>query len=217
MMRSGGHRVRVLVAGAALLAVALGLSGCLFRSPGVRFYTLAPVEGFKIRGTEDIAVQVGPVVLPRHLGRPQIVTRDGEREIHADAFSRWAGGPESVILRVLGANLAQRLGTQRVALSTSEPPFPIAYGVTLEFNELVRWKKKFIMDARFTIHEVGEELRAVETIQLELDAGRKIDGTIQAHEEAMGKLADAIAERIGAIVREKTATGQYGAPINATP
>jgi uncharacterized lipoprotein YmbA len=59
-------------------------------------------------------IGVGPVELPEHLERPQIVTKIGSSELHFSEFNRWAGPLEKNFSRVLAENLSILLSTDKV-------------------------------------------------------------------------------------------------------
>lgn len=203
MTQSFRHPTRGVI---LLAAFVLGGAGCLGRSPVTRSYTLEPVAGSAVRSTtERLAILVGPAKLPRYLDRPQIVTRDGANEVVIDEFNRWAGGLEANLLRALAANLAQRLQTQRVVAQPAETAFPIDYQVVVDFEELVATRgSDLVLRARWVIRDHAGDAVAVETSNLTLTlAGRTIPQTIEAHQKALGGLADAIAARIADLSRQR--------------
>jgi len=78
-----------------LIVLSLILAGCA-KTPPSRFYTLSPLSGSEAKaGAEkedhDLTIGVGPITLPDHLDRPQIVTRESSNVIELAEFDRWAG------------------------------------------------------------------------------------------------------------------------------
>jgi uncharacterized lipoprotein YmbA len=59
-------------------------------------------------------IGVGPVELPEHLERPQIVTRIGSNELYLSEFNRWAEPLEENFSNVLAGNLSLLLSTDKV-------------------------------------------------------------------------------------------------------
>jgi uncharacterized lipoprotein YmbA len=98
--------------------------GCGTTDPA-RFYTLSPLA---IPGTEaeaagqGVAIGVGPIKLPEHLDRPQIVTRTSRNELKLAEFDRWAGSLADDFSRVLAENLSILLSTDRVSV------YPVSMG-----------------------------------------------------------------------------------------
>jgi uncharacterized lipoprotein YmbA len=92
--------------------------GCA-RTPQARFYILQPQPSALDQAqlsvsVNDMIIGVGPVELPEHLERPQIVTRIGSSELHFSEFNRWAGSLEKNFSRVLAENLSVLLSTDKV-------------------------------------------------------------------------------------------------------
>ena len=201
------------VAASVIIAVAL-LTGCLGRSPSTQHYSLQPVPGRSIGSTTNLALSVGPARLPRYLDRPQMVTREGN-EVGIDEFNRWAGGFEANVLRALSANLAARLQTERIVTAPMEAPFPIDYQILIDFDELVAVDgRELMLRVRWVVKDSESASLAVELLALDLPIGRaSVAGRVQAHQEAMGQLADAIAARIATLASEAPA----GEEANAQP
>jgi len=59
-------------------------------------------------------IGVGPVELPEHLERPQIVTRVSSNELYLSEFNRWAEPLEENFSNVLAENLSLLLSTDKV-------------------------------------------------------------------------------------------------------
>lgn len=108
--------LRGLCAGALLLAALAGL-GCTpvigGPTPPSRFYLLRALEAPPER-TDGPGIGVGPVRLAGYLDRPQIVRRRGSYALQLAEFDRWAEPLGESITRVVMANLAAALGTDRV-------------------------------------------------------------------------------------------------------
>lgn len=84
-------------------------------SDPTRFYTLNAVgERGDKAAIPHMVLGVGPVAVADYLDRSQIVLRESSSELTLAEFDRWAGNPAKEIQRVLGANLAAQLGTERV-------------------------------------------------------------------------------------------------------
>src|SRR4029450_7470319 len=59
---------------------------------------------------------VGPVIIPRYLDRVQIVTRGANDDVEISMYHRWAEPLESGIAQVLAGDLAQQVGSERIAV-----------------------------------------------------------------------------------------------------
>lgn len=188
---------------AGLAAACAGLAlGCLGSSPDVRHFAMTPVAGPAAGGAGPLALVLGPVSFPRYLERPQMVTRRGSSELAFDEFRRWAGGFESNVTRVLAQDLESRLGGARVVNEGAAAPFPIAYRLSVDFQQFEGspGDDRLVLRASWSLREEGGEQRVwdvAETIERPL-AGGDPASLVQAHDAALGELADAIAARIAA-------------------
>ena len=105
------------------IALVLGLAligGCVGRSAPVRLYVLTSIPrpaavGASTDPAEGPALGLGPVTLPRYLDRINIVTRRGA-EIDVAEFDRWSEGLSEGVPRVIAADLATLLGTERIVI-----------------------------------------------------------------------------------------------------
>lgn len=92
--------------------------GCA-RTPQARFYILQPQpsaidQSQPSVSVKDMIIGVGPVELPEHLERPQIVTRISSNELYLSEFNRWAEPLEENFSSVLAENLSVLLSTDKV-------------------------------------------------------------------------------------------------------
>jgi len=116
MMTRSRPRFGLALPAVALLGVVLG--GCVGRSDPSRFYVLTAVSrptggAPSAEGDKGPALGVGPVTLPRYLDRANIVTRRGA-EVEVAEFDRWSEPLNDGVPRVLAANLATLLQTDRI-------------------------------------------------------------------------------------------------------
>lgn len=92
--------------------------GCA-RTPQSRFYILQPQSSAVDQAqpsvsVKDMIIGVGPVELPEHLERPQIVTRISSNELYLSEFNRWAEPLDENFSTVLAGNLSLLLSTDKV-------------------------------------------------------------------------------------------------------
>jgi uncharacterized lipoprotein YmbA len=157
-----------------LCAFAVILGGCFGSSKSATFYTLSPLEG---AGTEQaresgeggLTIGLGPILFPKYLDRPQIVTRAGPNQVEINDFHRWAAPLEDHVRNILRENLIIRLPMDRVVLFPWKGDTPIDYQVEIHINRfdgrpgesmtlLVRWRvsdpegKKVFLKRTSTIH-----------------------------------------------------------------
>lgn len=137
----------------APLAFALMLAACVGDTQPSRLYVLSAVEPAAQRSAQGLALSVGPVVLPKYLDRPQIVTRPTANELTVAEFDRWGGRLEDNVTQVIGENLSRRLRTSRVALFPAEAAgrADLRVSVTISRFECVSESGECVLDARWQI------------------------------------------------------------------
>jgi len=114
-------------------------SGCATTSRPVDFYTLSPdtsANGEPLAANcRDVVIGIGPVLWPRYLDRPQIVTRLSPNRISFDEFHRWAGPLEEDFQRVLIEDLSKLLQTDYVIKSPGKLSYKPRYQVQIHIDQ----------------------------------------------------------------------------------
>ncbi|MFO7884719.1 MAG: PqiC family protein [Desulfobacteraceae bacterium] len=103
-----------------LLICLLSAGGCAISRPA-DFFVLSPVNDADLEQTLpplplNITIGIGPVSIPRHLDRSEIIIKKGPNTIGLSDFNRWAGQLDYDILSVMRENLSILLSTDRIAL-----------------------------------------------------------------------------------------------------
>jgi len=184
------------------LALAVGLAGCTGKSPKSDFYTLGPTPATRpvAQLSADMAIAVGPVTIPAELDRKQIVSRDGGNRIKVSELSRWAGPLQDNITAVLTANLATRLGTDKVAPHYRESLFPFTHQVVLNINRFDgNPKGEVLLDATWSIKQNGQSAPLVikhSEIRTPVTTP-DYNGLVAAQSKALAGLSNQIAAALG--------------------
>lgn len=179
-------------------------------SDPTRFYTLAVDDSPLPEGTQtmpSLTLGVGPVAVTDYLDRSQIVMRASATELELGEFDRWAGSPAKEFQRVLGANLAHQLGTERVVhypWKSSIAP-DMAVEVTLERFEHGGDGKVWLVAAWQVFSDNGREAVAFRRSTLSRDSGREYN----AISASLSVLSADLAQEIAAAIR----AGQYRRPV----
>ena len=132
MLNSLFSRLAFLILGICLLVS----GGCANTKPS-RFYTMSPLaiseaETKPEAAGHGVAIGVGPIKLPEHLDRPEIMTRTSSNVLELAEFNRWAGSLKDDFSRVLAENLSILLSTDRVSLYPWRKSVPIEYQVVVD-------------------------------------------------------------------------------------
>jgi uncharacterized lipoprotein YmbA len=86
------------------------------------------------RSTPAVSLGVGPVVLPQHLDRPQIVTHLSHNKVDLNEFNQWAGSLRGNFSEVLAENLSTLIPTNRISLYPWKRSTRIDYQVAVHVD-----------------------------------------------------------------------------------
>lgn len=123
------------------LCCVLLLTGCIGRkSPEVTYYSLLTMEQLgevqAIASHPEIRLGVGPISVPESLKRSQLATRQHGNKYAFDEFNRWAGVLEKDLTSVLGDNLGDLLGVEKVGYFPWMHYFKPTYRVVVDVVRL---------------------------------------------------------------------------------
>lgn len=175
--------------GCALPLIVLLITGCTPFGPAnsqeTKYYMLNSMytgdpEAQPIADLPKLAIGVGPIRIPRHLDRKEIVTRVSQNEVLVDQFSLWAGPLSESFSRVLAENLSVMLNTDETVPFPWRANYPIKYQVVIHvvrFDGLpgeeallrARWiilaeKGKKILFKRQSLIQVPVEAPGIESL-----------------------------------------------------
>ena len=119
-----------------LLICLLSAGGCATSKPA-DFFVLSPINKVDLEQTPpplplNIIVGIGPVSIPRHLDRSEIVIKKGPNTIGLSDFNRWAGPIDDDILSVLRENLSILLSTDNITLYPWQSHMNVACQIVVE-------------------------------------------------------------------------------------
>jgi uncharacterized lipoprotein YmbA len=202
MLNSFGFRLMVLALGLCPLIT----GGCASTKPS-RFYTLSALATSETgsetgTGGVGLAIGIGPITLPEHLDREQIVTRTSRNEIRLAEFDRWAGSLKDGFSRVLAENLSILLPTDRVSLYPWRRSVPIDYQIVVDVSRFDgelggnAW-----LIARWTLFGGSDkEVLSMGTSRISEPSGAQgYAALVGAESRALGRLSREIAEAITTI------------------
>ncbi len=203
---------RVILALGVLLTTA---GGCASSRPA-RFYILdslsSPEEVKQSAAREqDIAIGIGPVVLPQYLDRPQIVTRAGPNMLQLAEFDRWAEPLKHNVSRVLAENLSFLLSGDRVVVFPWKRSTALDYRVSVEITRFDGQRSgEVLLKAHWTISGAdGKEVLVRRESSFVESAGNQQYAALVAAESRM--LA-ALSHEIAAAIKKTISKGQELSP-----
>ncbi len=161
---NNARTIFISLASLVLLTATLAACGSGPSAPG-RFYVLAsPTDPTATKPKEttrkDLVVGVGPVTLPPHLDRTQIVTQASQYRLDLKELDQWAEPLKEGFTRVLAQSLSRLLGTDQIVQFPWRRPFTVKLQVRVEI-------------LRFDTDAAGESVLAARWNILDGD-GRKL-------------------------------------------
>ena len=190
---------------ALLLSVGLVLQGCSLspRPDPTRFFDLSSIgevaEAERAASPLDVRVGVGPIRLPDHIDRPQLVTRIGPNELQISQNDRWAAPLRDDIVRTLAENIALLLGTERVRTYPWFGSWTPAYTVEVDFLRFesdTTGRAQLTAGWRIRAGASGERLHADRAEIRRAAAGPGAEAAVAAQSEALAELSSRLVEAI---------------------
>ena len=178
-----------------LLTAFIAAAGCA-KGPPPDFYILSATTGESIVGTErGIAVGVGPVNLPAHLNRSQIVTRATDYQLVLSESHQWAEPLKDSVSRVLVTNLANMLKSNRVFVIPRRQKISLDFQVSIDVERFDgRLGEEAILGARWTLH--GSDTRDPLLSQITIVKEKPEDGTYEALVAASSRTLEVLSQEI---------------------
>jgi uncharacterized lipoprotein YmbA len=203
------YRIRKCGAGVVLLVVVLLLSGCLSRSsPKVTYYSLLTMnqlgEVQSVASLPDVKLGIGPITIPDSLKRSQIATRQHGNQYEFDEFNRWAGILERDLTSVLGDNIGQLLGVEKVGFFPWMQHFKPTYRITVDVIRLDgALDGEAVLSARWVISDAeGKEfLVGKKSVYRQPLEDASYAALIKAESQVVAELSKEIAGEIVALVK----------------
>jgi uncharacterized lipoprotein YmbA len=190
---------------AGLLLILL-VSACATTSRPVDFYTLSPATmaaepESRTANCRDTVIGIGPVLWPRYLDRPQIVTRLSPNRVSFDEFHRWAGPLEEDFERVLIDNLSRQLQTDYVIKYPGKLPYKPRYRVQIHIDQFDGQPGDAVTLKAFWAvvdQPEGKEPALHESLIRQATAGEGYEAMVAAASEAVAELSRRIAAEVSA-------------------
>ena len=171
-------------------ALLLALTGC--SSPDNKYFTLsteAPAAPASTLATRTVSVD--EVTIPSYLDRPQIVIRQDANRADIHEYERWLEPLDSMMRRVLTADLTARLGAGHVLDRPAKDTTLIA--VTIE--EFGQDSDRVVLRGQWTVKTAGKDGPGVShSFSREEPLGKaETPDMVAAMSRLVGGLADEIA------------------------
>ena len=203
------YYVRKSCAGVVLFVVVLLLSGCLGRSsPKVTYFSLLTMKQLgevqSITSLSDVKLGIGPVTIPDSLKRSQIATRQHGNQYEFSEFNRWAGILEKDLDSVLGDNLGQLLGVEKIGFFPWLHHFKPTYRVTVDVLRLDgAIDGEAVLSARWVVSDADgkDYLAGKKSVYRQPLEDASYASLIKAESQLVAELSKEIAGEIATLVK----------------
>lgn len=154
----------------------------------------------------EVAIGLGPIGFPGYLKRPEVVTRVSSDRVELSEENRWAEPLDANFQRVLGQDLSDMLGTQRIELFPWYGKPRIDYQVEMQvhrFETASDGRSHLVASWSIKDGRSGADLFATETTVSSAVSGGAAGGSA-AMSNSVAALSRQIAERIIKLDRDRT-------------
>jgi uncharacterized lipoprotein YmbA len=184
-----------------LLVILVTTAGCA-KGPPPDFYVLSTTTSESIVGVErGVAVGVGPVELPAHLNRSQIVTRATDYQLDLSESHQWAEPLKDSVSRVIAINLSNMLESNRVFVIPRRQKMSLDFQVSIDIARFDgRLGESAALGARWTLYgrDTREPLLSKVTIVYKETEDGTYNALVAASSRALEVLSTEIADAIKA-------------------
>jgi hypothetical protein len=186
----------------ALVLLTLAAAGCAKATDPTRYYVLSPARDPAAArpaaaGQRDLRVGIRSVDLPRHVERPQIVTRASANRLDVSEFQQWAAPLRHAVPMILAENLAQLVPTDQVAVFPWGRGFVPDVQIVVEVSQLEgALGGDAVLAARWRVVARGGDEMTTGTTRLREAAGADYESLVAAHSRLIAGLSRDIADAL---------------------
>ncbi len=181
----------------AMLAMSIGMLGACSTPVQERYFVLSPDDVSGPSGNGMTAVMgIGPITIPSHLDRSQIVTRSSDNRLVINQFDRWAEPLDENIQRVLIENLDRRLHPQRIETFPWNSRDGVVWQIVVDIGGFERQPDGSVqISARWKIvnFDSGETVVSERFSDSMMPRDTTTEGTVAAMSDLLARLSDSIA------------------------
>lgn len=175
------------------LALAFGLAGCTANAP-MTYLVLSPTAGpvYPAAGT---SLAVGRVAIPPVLDRSFLMTGRGENVLDINYNAQWAAPLEGMAQTILARDLAERLPDRKVLMPGDDVPAS-ADIVSVNVITFLPYPDHVVLEADWSMADATGKVVQGGRVTITVPSSSLVEAQAQAMSQALGLLADKIAEEI---------------------
>ena len=185
--------------------ICLCAMGCQSNSPPVSFYTLTPMKTSDVlpddpQTLKNVTLGIGPIIFPRTLQRPQIVTRPSANRLDLSEFHRWGGDLKQDFLTILVQNISMIMKSNKVFKYPWPPSVEPKYKIALDVNQFDGQLGKSVL--LNTIWEIKQGTAGNERIEIKRSiieqsvSGDDYNALVEAKSKALKTLSIEITDKL---------------------
>lgn len=182
-------------------ALLIGVLGGCGTSPPSRLYVIEPMSMPAGASTvAGVTIAVGPISLPEHLNRKEILTHDEMYRVNAAEFDRWAEPLDEGITAALAENLSILVPTDHVITYPLDDAHQVDYTVKVRVISFgAEPSGKVVLKASWVIRDTAKASTIRRRAQYsENRLGSAMVDTVAAMSRAIEQLSRDIADAINA-------------------
>ncbi len=189
---------------AVVLLLFITAPGC-GTSEKAKFYLLRPMVEHSTP-TKDLSgsasvLGLGPIDLPEHLNRPQIVTTSGTSKLDLAEFHRWGEPLEQNLSRTMAENLSALIPDTRIVLFPWDRSTPVSCQVKVNvLNFSGESGRRAVLEVRWTIIKAGKVIIEKHSVFEQPLRSAEIEELVTAQSRTVADLSRSIAEAVRPII-----------------
>lgn len=183
------------------------LTGCS-TSPPTRLYLIEPMAAIPSANVDtELTITVGPITLPEHLNRKEILTHDQPYRVSTAEFDRWAEPLDHNITAALAENLSMLVPTDHVIAYPWDAARRVDYTVRVRVIAFgTDPSGEVVLSASWMIHDtVGAPVTLSKARYSESRRGNDVVATVAAMSRAIEQLSRDIANALHVASAESAA------------
>lgn len=160
------------------------------------FYSLSSLPS-TTNNHSKLRIGVGPIVIPRLLNRPQIVSRKNNTEIQMSESHQWGGSFKEELIQSITDNLSSLLKTDNIEQYPWKFSFKPKYQIRIDIERLDGQKgKKVLLKARWRLLKNNKEILVKRAIINTPIQGKSYASYVKAQSQALITLSKQISQQI---------------------